>query len=80
MRRGITEWLPGWKKNGWKNSAKKPVANRDLWELLEALTLKHDVKFHWVKGHNGHPDNERVDEAARVAIADMLAARRLERA
>ena len=73
VRRGITEWLPRWKANGWKNSAKQPVANRDLWEMLETLTASHDVRFHWVKGHAGHPDNERVDAAARDAIAALRA-------
>lgn len=71
VRKGITEWLPGWKKSGWINSAKKPVANRDLWELLETHTLKHAVRWHWVRGHSGHPDNERVDAAAREAIAAL---------
>lgn len=60
--KGITEWLPGWKRRGWKNSAGNDVANRDLWEALDALLGKHKVTFTWVKGHAGDPGNERADE------------------
>jgi ribonuclease HI len=65
---GVTQWLSGWKARGWKTADKKPVKNQDLWERIDALTAKHDVRFVWVKGHNGHDENERVDELARGAI------------
>ncbi|CAI3925167.1 Ribonuclease HI (RnhA) (PDB:1LAW) [Commensalibacter communis] len=71
VRKGITEWLAGWKRNGWKTSAKKPVANADLWQRLEAAAESHQVQWHWVKGHSGHPENERVDQLAtqgRIAL------------
>ena len=62
-------WLDGWKKNGWKNAAKKPVKNRDLWERLDVLLQRHSVRLHWVKGHAGNPDNERCDILARSEAA-----------
>lgn len=65
---GITEWIHGWKKNGWKNASKKPVANQDLWEALDIQAARHDVIWKWVKGHAGHPGNERADELARKGI------------
>jgi ribonuclease HI len=65
---GITEWLPGWKARGWKTADKKPVKNQDLWERIDSLIARHDVRFHWVKGHNGHEENERVDKLAVEAI------------
>ena len=68
LYKGITEWIHGWRKKGWKNSKKEEVANRDLWERLLELTSKHQVEWHWVRGHNGHPENERCDELARAAI------------
>ena len=68
VRDGITKWLPGWKSNGWKTAAKKPVKNQDLWKRLEAALRDHDVRWHWVKGHAGHPENERADELARGGI------------
>ena len=68
---GITKWVPGWKARGWKTADKKPVKNQDLWEQIDALVQKHDVTFHWVKGHAGHPENERVDQLARDAIATL---------
>ena len=71
LRLGIMQWLPNWKRNGWRTSAKKPVKNRDLWERLDELATVHDVEWHWVNGHSGHPENERVDEAANVAIYAM---------
>lgn len=64
VRKGITEWMAGWKRNGWKTAAKKPVANADLWQRLESAAEKHQVHWHWVKGHSGHPENERVDQLA----------------
>jgi ribonuclease HI len=65
---GITKWIWGWKKNGWKKADKKPVLNADLWMRLDAITARHKIKWEWVKGHNGHPENERCDELARLAI------------
>lgn len=65
---GITEWLPGWKARGWKTADKKPVKNQDLWERIDSLIARHEVRFHWVKGHNGHAENERVDKLAVEAI------------
>ncbi|MEZ5891584.1 MAG: ribonuclease HI [Parvularculaceae bacterium] len=67
VKNGITEWIKGWKKNGWKTSAGKPVKNKDLWLALDSLIVDRHVEWHWVKGHNGHPENERVDELAREA-------------
>jgi len=69
VKKGMTEWIEGWVRRGWKNSQKKEVANRDLWERLLTLTRKHDVHWRWVRGHSGHPENERCDELARAAIA-----------
>jgi len=69
VKKGITEWITGWVKRGWKNSQKKDVANRDLWEELLAQTRRHQVEWHWVRGHAGHAENERCDELARAAIA-----------
>lgn len=71
LRDGITSWIVGWKKNGWKTAAKKPVKNEDLWRLLDDLVQIHNVRWHWVKGHNGHPKNERVDLLARSAILTL---------
>ena len=63
---GITSWLAGWKRNGWKTAAKKPVANQDLWQALDAACQRHTVHWEWVKGHAGHPENERCDTLARA--------------
>lgn len=68
VMQGITEWIEGWKAKGWKTAAKKPVKNKDLWQEIDALVDQHDVEFLWVKGHAGHPDNERADELARAGI------------
>ena len=65
---GITEWLEGWKAKGWKTASKKPVKNKDLWERIDEQVQKHNVEFIWVKGHAGHPENERADELARSGI------------
>jgi ribonuclease HI len=67
VRLGITQWLANWKKNNWKTSQKEPVKNQDLWRRLDAACQGHKVNWHWVKGHAGHPENERCDELARVA-------------
>ena len=66
--RGITEWIGTWKEKGWKSSRKEEVLNRDLWERLDALCQRHQVAWAWVKGHAGHPENERCDQLARAAI------------
>lgn len=67
VRQGITEWMPGWVRRHWKTSGGDPVKNRDLWERLHAATQRHQIEWRWVKGHNGDPDNERVDQLARDA-------------
>jgi ribonuclease HI len=72
VRRGITEWLPGWQARGWRTADKKPVKNQDLWQALAPLAAAHDLKWHWVPGHAGVPGNERVDRLANEAI-DALA-------
>ena len=71
--KGITEWVPGWKVRGWRTSSKKPVKNVDLWQRLDEAVARHDVRWEWVKGHNGHPENERADELARRGIAQVRA-------
>ena len=71
LRQGITTWIHSWKARGWKTADKKPVKNVDLWQRLEAAIESHDVKWHWVKGHSGHIENERADELARLAIRQM---------
>ncbi len=68
LRKGITEWIHGWKRNGWRTSGRKPVKNADLWQRLEDAAARHDVHWHWVKGHAGHEENERADALAREAI------------
>ena len=68
VKDGITRWLTKWKQNGWRTSANKPVKNRDLWELLEAEATRHVIEWRWVKGHSGHPDNERADALANLGI------------
>lgn len=68
LRDGITKWIHGWKSNGWKTSARKPVKNEDLWRRLDDALSRHEVKWHWIKGHAGHPENERADKLARGAV------------
>ena len=68
---GITKWLPGWQRNGWKTASKQPVKNVDVWQRLVAAMAPHEVSWHWVKGHNGDPGNERADELARLGISDL---------
>ncbi|MCK5384884.1 MAG: ribonuclease HI [Alphaproteobacteria bacterium] len=65
---GVTQWLEGWKVNGWKTASKKPVKNQELWQIINELVGKHSVEFVWVKGHSGHSDNERADALARAGI------------
>jgi len=67
LKDGITKWIHGWKKNGWKTAAKKPVANQDLWQRLDQAIAPHQINWQWVKGHAGHPMNERCDDLARMA-------------
>ena len=71
VRNGVLTWMHGWKRNGWKTADKKPVKNQDLWERLDAAMQRHDVAWHWVKGHAGHPENERADALARAGIAAL---------
>ncbi len=69
VKNGITGWIFGWKKNGWKNAAKKPVKNVELWQRLDEANARHRVTWEWVKGHAGHPENERADALARAGMA-----------
>ena len=69
VKNGITSWIHGWKRNGWKNASKKPVANAELWQRLDAAQARHAVTWEWVKGHAGHPENERADALARAGMA-----------
>lgn len=71
VRKGITEWMDGWKKKGWKTAAKKPVKNADLWKELDELSQQHDISWHWVKGHSGHRENEIADELANLGIDEL---------
>ncbi|MGD1881556.1 MAG: ribonuclease HI [Paracoccaceae bacterium] len=73
VKNGITSWIYGWKKNGWKNAAKKPVANAELWQRLDAAQARHEVTWRWVKGHAGHPENERADALARAGMKPFKA-------
>ena len=75
LRDGITRWIVGWKANGWKTAAKKPVKNVDLWQRLDAAAARHEIEWLWVKGHAGHPDNERADRLARKGLAQTREAR-----
>lgn len=72
LRKGITEWLANWKRRGWRTADKSPVKNVDLWQRLEAAAAMHQVRWHWVKGHAGHPENELADQLANAAIDEML--------
>lgn len=69
---GINEWMPNWKKRGWKTAAKKPVKNKDLWQALDEAAEKHDIDWRWVKGHDGNPGNEKADELANRGIDEYL--------
>ena len=73
LRRGITEWLPGWKQRGWRTASKTPVKNVDLWQQLDALNSRHRITWQWTRGHNGNPGNERADALARQAIDELRA-------
>jgi ribonuclease HI len=76
LRLGITGWIHRWKKNGWKTAERKLVKNVELWQALDALIARHDVRWHWVRGHAGHPENERADALARQAMKPFLKKRR----
>ncbi|WP_300515797.1 ribonuclease HI [Aliiroseovarius sp.] len=69
VKNGVTGWIHGWKRNGWKTSARKPVKNADLWQRLDEAQARHQVTWEWVKGHAGHPENERADALAREGMA-----------
>lgn len=71
VKNGITEWMANWKKRGWKTSAKKPVKNVDLWQRLDAAVQNHQVQWHWVRGHSGHPENEIADQLANQGIDEL---------
>lgn len=73
VRNGITLWVPRWKRNGWLTSDKQPVKNADLWHRLDAAASVHEVEWHWVKGHAGHPENERADRLAAAGLAEAVA-------
>ncbi|MFC7703103.1 ribonuclease HI [Plastorhodobacter daqingensis] len=75
VKNGITEWLWGWKRKGWKTSTNKPVKNDDLWRRLDAARERHEVRWEWIKGHAGHPENERADALARAGMAPFKPAR-----
>jgi ribonuclease HI len=72
LKNGITGWIHGWKRNGWRTADKKPVKNAELWQRLDALRERHHIDWRWVKGHAGHPENERADALAREAMAPFL--------
>jgi ribonuclease HI len=76
LRGGLTGWIKGWKRNGWKTADRKPVKNIDLWQQLDALAAQHEIKWHWVKGHAGHDGNERADELAREGMKPFKGKRR----
>lgn len=75
VQKGISQWIVAWKQRGWKKADKQPVKNADLWEALDRETAKHQISWHWVKGHSGHPDNELVDSIANEAIDELQRAR-----
>ena len=76
LKDGITKWIHGWKKNGWRTADKKPVKNAELWRRLDEAQRVHDIDWRWVKGHSGHAENERADELARLALAEFKPSRR----
>jgi len=71
VKNGINQWMDNWKKRGWKTADKKPVKNQDLWKRLDAALKDHEVEWHWVRGHTGHPENERADELANKGITEL---------
>lgn len=72
VKNGINQWLEGWKAKGWKTAAKKPVKNQDLWQALDEQVIKHQINWHWVKGHSGHTENEIADELANLGVEKAL--------
>jgi ribonuclease HI len=76
LRGGVTQWIHGWKRNGWRTADKKPVKNEDLWRRLDAATERHTIDWRWIKGHAGHEMNERADELARKGMAPFMPAKR----
>jgi ribonuclease HI len=72
VRQGITEWIAKWKRNGWKTADRKPVKNQDLWVRLDEAARRHEIHWKWIKGHSGHPENERADRLANLAIDKLL--------
>ena len=76
LRGGVTGWIKGWKRNGWRTADRKPVKNIDLWQQLDTLAAQHEIKWHWVKGHAGHDENERADELAREGMKPFKGKRR----
>ncbi|MFN3144493.1 MAG: ribonuclease HI [Paracoccaceae bacterium] len=75
VKNGVTQWIHGWKRNGWKTSTKKPVKNVDLWQRLDEAQARHEVRWEWIKGHAGHEENERADELARAGMAPFKPAK-----
>ncbi len=73
VKKGITQWIMAWKKNGWRTAARKPVKNSDLWKILDEEQAKHKMNWHWVKGHSGHRENELVDALANQGVDELLA-------
>jgi ribonuclease HI len=71
VKKGINDWIQNWKRNGWRTAAKKPVKNADLWQQLDALVAQHQMRWYWVKGHSGHPENERADQLANRGIEEL---------
>jgi ribonuclease HI len=71
LQKGITEWLANWKRKNWKTAARKPVKNVDLWQRLDTVVSRHHVEWHWVRGHSGHPENERADQLANRGIDEL---------
>ena len=71
VRDGVTKWIHGWKRNGWKTAAKKPVKNQDLWQALDHEAARHEIDWCWVKGHSGHPENERADRLANLGMSEV---------
>ena len=71
VKDGVTRWMENWERNGWRTAAKKPVKNQDLWQALKAQVARHEVNWHWVKGHSGHPENELADLLANKGIAEL---------
>ncbi|WP_333683843.1 ribonuclease HI [Pontibaca methylaminivorans] len=78
VKNGVTSWIHGWKRNGWKTAARKPVKNAELWQRLDLAQGRHEVRWEWVKGHAGHPENERADELAREGMQPFRQPRRRE--